>query len=179
MGQLVNNKVVKLYQNKISQLRKDLGRSISVYGTPTKSNCTNCYYDNQRKESTGVYNGTGASPFSAGARCPVCSGKGKIETANITTVNNVTIQWMGSGGNDNLFFEEKIGVFQPGWVRISVNLKDVLTDKSNVNGSTIFDNCDKVVIDSEDCIVKQVIKKGLRDLFTCRVLLRRKSMEAN
>lgn len=175
--QLVGKKIIKIYQKNISQLRKDLGRSITVHMSPTRTLCNNCNYDSQRGESTGVYNGTGAFSFSMGTHCPVCDNKGKLEVADIRTINNVTVKWIDTTSINNQNYEFKIGQGEPGWVRLSVDLSLVLIDKTNLNGDTIFNTCEKVVVDNEDCNVKNVVKKGLKTLYTCRVYLRKKSLD--
>ncbi len=175
---LVDNKTINTYKEVMKQLRKDLGRTITIYCPPTTATCNNCIYDTRTKTSSGVYKpDTGTQLFSEGALCPVCSGHGKIETAVTKVISHATIRWLDN--RDRYFYEEKMGQFQPGWVRIQCTLSEVLKDKSNVNGLTYFDEAVKVTVDGEDCRVKSVTKSGLKDLFTCRVMMRKLSMDTD
>jgi len=63
------------------------------YGNnPSESSlCNNCIFDSISHLSSNVYNNTGPMPFAEGGVCPVCLGKGLINSGIITKQETVNI----------------------------------------------------------------------------------------
>jgi hypothetical protein len=146
VGNFIDDAMVQTFQDTITKVREDLGRTIQIYyktGEPTVVNGT---YDPINKESVGYSDSLTYS-----------------ET--VYTVKNVIIHW---GPEPNPYMDTPGGRLDVGQCRLSVNLKKVLVDQSDVNGDTYFDNCRQVIVDGKTCKpIGPVVKTGLRDLFTC------------
>lgn len=150
MGKYVTDRIVKIYQDIITDVRKDLGKTIYIYyqtGTATTSDSSG--WDPINEE-------------------PVNPSATTTYAESIKTINNVTVRW----GLTDEWIRLPGGALEPKQCRLSMKLADVLIDSSNLDGDTYFHNCRKVVVDGIDCQVKSIIAKtGLRDRFNCRVIV--------
>lgn len=172
---LVTDAHVAIYQNQIKQVRHDLGRTATIYLRPTQTECEWCILDRVNNRSTGVQapnkdweeHTDYVSPKNDRI-CPECSGKGYTEVENTVTA---------LGTKKDLSYNDRedlvAGVFKPGTIRLSFILEDVLVDTSDLEGDTWLDRSIKVNFDGEDYEVVNLVKSGLRDLYTCRVILER------
>ncbi len=57
-----------------------LGKHCSLIFEPRKTRCPNCFWDSQNARSANRPKGGGPQPFPAGGLCPVCNGKGTLDT---------------------------------------------------------------------------------------------------
>lgn len=62
------------------QANGGLGKHCTLLLPPVRVRCPNCKFDVPNKRSANRYNGTGPQPFPYGGLCPVCMGKGTIDT---------------------------------------------------------------------------------------------------
>ena len=151
----VTDRIVKVYQDVLTQVRKDLGRSILIYyQTPGSIPSTS--------------DSDGFDPVNLEPINPTAS---VTYPDQIKTITNVLVKW---GPDTNPWQRLAGGALEPGEARLSMKLTDVLIDSSDLESSTYFQNCRKVIVDGQDCRVKTVIvKSGLRDLFNCKVIVER------
>lgn len=76
-----------LYESSINQLLIDLGYPITLYLSPSESDCPNCGISPDGR-SNGIYNSSNPNAansslnrfFPRGAICPICQGRGKLLT---------------------------------------------------------------------------------------------------
>jgi hypothetical protein len=90
-GNLVSDTVKQVFKERMDELLVDLGRKITLHLKPSVSDCPNCLFDSTRKRSKNIYNSANPNPagglnkqFAKGKRCPVCRGKGILQTARTT-----------------------------------------------------------------------------------------------
>lgn len=89
-GRFVSDALVTLFQDRIKQLIADLGRDVIFILPAHQLDCPNCGFDFANNRSNNIYtsNASGVSfnkSFSAGHRCPVCQGTGKLEFSRQVT----------------------------------------------------------------------------------------------
>jgi len=168
---IVSEATKRLYQKTISQIRKDIGKSIRIHIRPSFENivdeidCPTCEFDPLYRRSKDP-------------DCPTCGGTGKVSAANlpiddlIYTINDCSIVY--GPLTDASFRKVPVGRLEYDQVRISMNLDKVLVDKLNPDGNTYFDLAYKVVIAGYDYEVRDIQKVGLVESFSCRVLLSKK-----
>lgn len=168
------------HQKAIRDVIKGLSRKITVYKQPLKSECTNCYFDKMTNRSTGkckwtieeanakqvVYASSNDNTeqcetkpptnirykwFKHG-RCPICNGKGYIETKRKTWADCL-VTWDPSsrGGANEL-------VYTPAGTEGST----VVQLKTDPKHHNTFKNCDYLVVDGINCkISRPPILRGL------------------
>lgn len=172
---IITDNHVRIYQETITAVRQALGRTATIYLEPTDVDCTYCVYDPIAKKSSGIaetgMDWTTHPDYVAGRNdivCPECNGEGTVET-QVTKTVLATKKDIST--NDRI--DSSAGTFLPATVRLSCDLNDVLVDPTDVNGETWFHRAVKVVYDGESYEVVNPTKSGLRDLYTCRVILER------
>jgi len=150
MAKFVNDKIVKIYQTYLDNIREDLGRPVYIYyqtGSPTTSD------------------GDGWDPINEEPIDPTAT---ITYTESVITVDKVLIKW----GPEDEWMRLAGGALAPNQARLKMKLSKVLVNQSNVNGATYFDNARKVVVDGIDCTVKAGgWKTGLRDLFNLIIIV--------
>jgi len=172
---IITDRHVEIYQTIVSDLRESLGRVATIYLQPTQTDCAWCIYDPIHKRSSGL-EASGyvwsthpdyVSPLNDKV-CPNCGGKGFTYTDNTVTVK-------GTKKELNYSDEEviNIGVFKPGTIRFACDLDDVLVTEGDRDGETYFDRAILVIYEGVRYKVMNISKSGLRDLYTCRVILER------
>ena len=148
MPKLVGDRLVKTFQLYMGQLRKDVGRSIIIWyktGDPT---------------STGAWDPVNEETVS--------SDDTKDDTKTVHTINNVSVRY---GPEPERFISSPGGRLDVDQIRLRCNLEDIIIDGSNINSDTYFDNAIKVIVDGRDYRpITNVIRSGLRDLFTATVI---------
>lgn len=88
----ISDELITIYQERIDALVNQLGKHVLLEFTPTRTPCTNCYYDTIRKRSNGVYRPGGPRPFERGRKCPYCKGRGFLET-QVTECIHALLKW--------------------------------------------------------------------------------------
>lgn len=169
---IITDRHVTIYQTTITAVRDALGRTATIYLKPTTVDCVWCIWDPVYKKSSGKpasgYTWSTHPNYKNDKVCPNCDGKGVTQTENTETVK---------GTKKDLSYNDRadlpMGNFKPGTLRFSCDLNDVLVDSDDVDGDTHFHRAIKVVLDGESYEVVNVSKSGLRDLYTCRVILER------
>ena len=174
MAKLITDRHIQIYQTMISQSREDLGRTATIYLEPTKTECAWCLLDPIHDVSAGIaasgYTWSDHEDYTSYNQtiCPECGGIG------YTTVENTqTVKGSKKDLSYNQSEDKDVGKFRPGTIRFSCDLNDVLVDSTDINGDTYFDRAIKVVLDGEVYQIVNTTKGGLRDLYTCRVILER------
>ena len=176
---IITDRHIHIYQDTITDVRNSLGRIATIYLAPTNVDCAWCILDPVSNRSSGVpepdvrwedhpnYSTTYNIKI-----CPECNGKGYVQTDNTETVNGTK---KDLSYNDNN--ESSVGFFRPGTIRFSCDLDKVLVTPGDRNGQTYFDIAIKVVLDGETYKVLNTSKSGLRDLYTCRVIMERTNLQ--
>lgn len=168
------------HRKAIRDVIKGLSRKVLIYKQPIKSECPNCYYDKLTNRSTGKCKWTITEAEAKQAdyasthlnteqcdtkpatnirykwfkygRCPICNGKGYIETKRRIWADCLVIWEPGARGAANEM------VYTPAGTEGStvVQLK---TDPKYFN---TFKNCDYLVVDGINCkISRPPILRGL------------------
>ena len=172
---IVTDRHVEIYQTVITDLRQSLGRNALVYLEPSRTLCAWCILDSVSKKSSGVeapgYDWVDhtdyKSPYNKKV-CPNCNGAG------YTTVDNVvTVKGTKKDLSYNRREDSEVGVFKPGTIRFACDLDDALITAGDREGDTYFDRAIKVTYDGDTYEVVNTSRSGLRDLYTCRVILER------
>jgi hypothetical protein len=87
-GKLVSSKLKAVFKSKMYELMSDLGRTITLHMPPSVADCPNCLWDHRKKKSRNTYDSTNTNtnpgplhkPFLDGQVCPVCNGRGVLNT---------------------------------------------------------------------------------------------------
>jgi hypothetical protein len=81
MSDPITPEVDQQFTREIRQLTLSLSQRSQFFAVfaDQRAKCNNCVWDPVRKCSSGTYNGGGPKAFSGGT-CPVCRGKGELET---------------------------------------------------------------------------------------------------
>lgn len=148
----------KKYTTIIRDIIDDLGRPVEVFKKPSKYECLNCHYDKLKDSSTGICKWTPAEAFqkqsdyenSGGVgtrykffskgRCPICKGKGYLETIRKVWVK-CKITWDPEA--DGTLVHDSPGVAGS----TSVELK---TDPKYLD---LFKNCVYLKVDNMECVL--------------------------
>lgn len=147
------------YQKRMRDVVKGLSRKVAVYMPPIKSECVNCYYDKMTDKSTGKCKwtpmeaitqqqayvasggiGTQYKYFLKG-RCPVCRGKGYLETQRKRWADCLVIWDPESRGFGNSTTYTSAGTEGSTIVELKTEPKYFDT----------FKNCVKITVDGVDC----------------------------
>lgn len=115
----IKSKTKKKFQKRIRDVVQGLSRPVQIYKQPLKAECPNCYYDKLTDKSTGegkwtyseavqkqadyiANNGVGLRyKFFVKGRCPVCSGRGYLETHRRVWVDSLIIWEPSKSGGSN------------------------------------------------------------------------------
>jgi hypothetical protein len=142
------------YKKIWNKVRDEISRCFYVVTFSRTSVCNNCYYSDADKASSGRYKPGGPVPFNYG-RCPVCHGKGVIETKLRKKIKG-DIVWKGRASavaKENLITFYIPGEEDMNIVRIKVGLchKDLI------------DNADHIIVDGYKCtILKPLAEAGIQ-----------------
>ena len=172
---LVGIKTKDGYKRSMRELVKNLGRSVDVYKSSIKKECTNCFYDKTTDASTGKCRWTAVEASAKQAasgntklmykffrvgRCPVCLGKGFTEIHRREVVTCL-VNWNPSEDNTNDLVYSSAGSTGSTFVRLK-------TDPKYLN---LFKDSVKIVIDGIDCILTgPPVIRGLGNQTTLIVL---------
>lgn len=139
-----------------------LGRKVTVYKQPIKSECPNCFFDKMTGRSTGKCKWTPAEALAKNdttrykyflrGRCPICKGQGYLEVQRRTWVNClVTWDPMQRGYGNQL-------TYTPAGTEGST----IVQLKTNPKYYDTFKNCIKILVDGVECkISRPPILRGL------------------
>lgn len=144
----VRPKTKERYKRTMRSVIKGLGRNVAIYKQPVKSECPNCWFDKYTNRSSGKCKWTEAEAdaearytyFRIG-RCPVCLGKGYLETQRKIWVDCL-VSWNPSerrGGNEM--------IYTPAGTEGST----VVRLKSDPKHYNNFKDCSKLEIDGIEC----------------------------
>lgn len=158
------------FQDRIRDVVKGLSRKVAVYKQPIKSECPNCYYDKLTNASTGVCKWTPLEAINKQneleetgevvirykyfikGRCPVCLGKGFIETLRRVWIDCL-VTWnpeSRSGGNEL--------TYTPAGTEGST----IVNLKTHPKHTDLLKNCSKIIIDGVECkLSRPPILRGL------------------
>jgi len=168
------------HRKAIRDVIKGLSRKVLIYKQPIKSECPNCYYDKLTNRSTGKCKWTIAEAdakqiaYAIGTpnmqqcdtkpptnirykwfkygRCPVCNGRGYIETKRRTWADCLVIWDPGARGGSNEMIYTPAGTEGSTVVQLKTDPKYFDT----------FKNCDYLVIDGINCkISRPPVLRGL------------------
>ena len=165
MRDRIGLKTKRRYKRRMLDVIVDgLGKPVLVYKQSSKHNCDNCYFDETTNKSTNKckwtlieslqkqndFESSGGSGirykyFSKG-RCPVCSGKGFLETVRRMRIK-CKVTWNPSSKSyDNAI------VFTS-----AVTEGAILVElKTNPKYLDLFNNSTKIVVDNVECVLASV-----------------------
>lgn len=158
------------YQKRIRDVVQGLSRKVAIYRQPLKSECPNCYYDKLTDRSTGKCKWTLAQALTKQAewaaagnvsthykyflkgRCPVCKGRGYIETARRTWADCLVTWDPDARGFGNEMTYTPAGTEGSTIVQL----------KTDPKYFDAFRNCQKIVVDGIECkLSKPPVLRGL------------------
>ena len=157
----ISSKTKNRFKNSIRGLIKGLSRKVLVYKNPIKNECVNCYFDKFTGRSSGKCcwtveeveaknDSTKYKWFRAG-RCPICSGKGYLETKRKIWISCL-VTWEPNMRFDNILTHTPAGVE-------GATLVQLKTDPKYYD---LFKNCVSIVVDDVECrLSKPPILRGL------------------
>jgi len=147
----IGRKTKRRYRDTIRDVIKKLSRKVQVYKQPVKSECPNCYYDKMTASSTGKCKWTAAEALAQNdptrfkyfqfGRCPICNGKGYLETQRKVWVDCLVVWDPAQRGTGNQM------IYTPAGTEGST----VVQLKSHPKNFDTFKNCSKIVIDGVEC----------------------------
>jgi len=166
----IHKKTKDRYKRRMKDVVKGLSRKVAVYKQPAKSECPNCYYEKLTNRSTGKCKWTlsetitkQAEWISSGGvgtrykyflkgRCPICTGKGYLETVRRTWVDCLVTWDPSARGFGN----------QVTYTPAGTEGSTIVQLKSDPKNFDIFKNCSKIVVDGTDCrLSKPPLLRGL------------------
>lgn len=160
MANFVGADVKQIFNNTIDKLRQDIGRPVVVISTATTIDCPNCGWDDFKKRSNGRYEPD--SPYPAGItgpvdfvsqnklHCPVCGGKGRIETAE----NRSNVICLIS-----VLAKEDAEV-----TPLGKNYSRNYELSATIDNQASFEKAEYVIVDGQVCKVVGVTPGGIGDL---------------
>ncbi len=170
MRNRIRPKTKRKFRKAIRDVIKGLSRKVLVYKQPIKNECPNCYYDKMTASSTGKCKWTAvtapqqqAAWIAAGnaglrykyflrGRCPVCLGKGYIETLRKTWADCLVTWDPDQRGVGNQM------VYTPAGTEGST----IVQLKAHPKYFDLFKNCDYIVVDNVPCkISRPPLLRGL------------------
>ena len=167
----IRKKTKDRFKRRIQDAIKGLSKRIQVYKQPIKSECPNCFFDKMTNSSTGKCKWTALEAtikqqeyedansaaalrykyFKVG-RCPVCKGKGFLETQRKVWLNAL-VTW---NPKDSKTYNDTS--FTPAGLVGST----VAELKTNPDYYKLFKDCTKVVIDGFNCkVAAPPLRRGL------------------
>jgi len=164
----ISLKTKNRFKNSMRDVVSGLGKDVTVYKQPLKAECLNCFYDKLTNSSTGKCKWTALEAItkqadylaSGGAglqykffkvgRCPVCKGKGFLETPRKVWVNTL-VTWNPQNRGNTL------RTTPAGYEGATV--AELKTDPKY---HKLFRDCQKVVIEGNVCkLAKPPVLRGL------------------
>jgi len=166
IGDKTKERFKAIMQNTI----KGLGRRVQVYKPSARGECPNCFFDKSTNSSTGTCKWTALEAntkqteyeivtgptatlrykFFKVGRCPICKGKGFLETPRKVWVEAL-ITWNPGGGGNNM---SRTPAGSEGATVIEL--------KTDPRFYELFKNCEKVIIDKIECrLAKVPMLRGL------------------
>jgi len=169
-------KTKERYRKAMQDVIKGLGRKVLVFKQPIKNECPNCFYDKFTSSSTGNCKwtaqeardkqdalGPGAQllyKFFRVGRCPVCKGRGYLETQRRSWVDCL-VTWNPSEDSSNNLTFTPAGTEGSTVVRLKTDPKYFDT----------FKNCQKMLIDGIECkLSKPPTLRGLGNQTTLIIM---------
>ncbi len=164
VGSRIRPKTKEKFKNAIQSVIDGLSRSVLVYKQPLKSECTNCFYDKMTDSSTGKckwspvealqkqkeWEDLGFSTirykYFVKGRCPVCKGKGYLETVRKAWINCL-VTWNPSS-------RDYIGEIT--YTPAGTEGSSVVMLKTNPKHLDLFKNADKIVVDDVECKISRL-----------------------
>lgn len=157
----IGNKTKNRFKRSIRDLIKRLSRKVLVYKQPIKNECPNCYYDKMTGTSTGKCTSTTVAEANAKqteweqtsgfdslqykwfkhGRCPVCLGRGYLETKRRTYVDGLITWNPDQRGFGNTFSFTSAGNEGSTLVQLKTHPKNF----------DLFKNCAYIVVDNVEC----------------------------
>jgi len=177
---LIKTKHNSLFQNLISLLMQDLGRTITVYNRATGIDCTYCKRDFKTGRSSGIPEigkvwSTHTNYDGVGLTCPECSGKGILNTTTTTSVTNVIIEDISG-----LQIEHgKYAFFKIGTKKLTGKLSLILKTSTDENSEDIIQYADKIVIDGDDYRLVNMNRTGIKDRYLFEAIVERINLIEN
>lgn len=166
----IHPKTKEKFRKAIQDVVKGLSRKVSVYQQPSKGECPNCYYDKMTDSSTGKCQWTPEEAlqrqqdweasgnvsirykYFLKGRCPVCKGKGYLETLRKRWIDCL-VTW----NPDQKSFGNEM-TYTPAGSEGST----LVALKSHPKNFDLFKNCQKIVVDGIDCkLARPPILRGL------------------
>ena len=166
----IRDKVKRKFQNAMRDVVKGLSRSVLVYKQPIKSECTNCYFDKLTDRSTGkckwnfeqapikqkewedAGNAIPRYKYFVRGRCPICMGKGYLETHRRTWIDCLVTWDPDAGSASNSFIMTPAGTEGSTIVQLK-------TEPCHYN---TFKDCTRILVDNVECkLSKPPIMRGL------------------
>lgn len=171
MKDRIGRKTKERYRNRIRDVVIDgLGRPVLVYKQPATFECDNCYFDKFTNKSSGKckwtlreslqkqreYEGAGGQgiryKYFVKGRCPVCKGKGFLETSRRTRIKCKVTWQPTSKSYDNALVFTSAGT--EGSILVEL--------KTHPKYYKLFENCKKVVVDGVECVLASLpVVRGL------------------
>lgn len=164
----ISTKAKNRFKKAIQEVIEGLGVKVQVYKQSLKSECPNCFYDKLTDSSTGKCKWTALEAtnnqiayIAAGniglrykffkvGRCPVCKGKGFLETPRKVWINSLVTWNPLNRGND---LRSTSAGFE------GATIAELKTDPKYY---TVFKDCKKVIIEGNSCkLVKPPVLRGL------------------
>lgn len=165
----IGRKTKDRFRRAIRDVVNGLSRRIQVYKQSLKHDCPNCYYDKLTNSSTGKCKWTALEArdkqteyetstgktnlmykFFKVGRCPICRGKGFLETPRKVWISAL-VTW-NPGNRNNTAVDTPAG-FE------GATLIELKTDPKYYK---LFRNCEKVIIDKNVCkLAKPPVLRGL------------------
>lgn len=163
----IKKKTRDKFRRRIRDVVKDLSRPVEVYKQPIKHECFNCYYDKLTDSSTNrckwtltealqkqqEYENAGGIGLNyryfAKGRCPVCKGRGYLETVRKVWID-CKITWAPGSGNDMVY------------TAAGTEGSTIVELKVDPRYCDIFKNCRSIRVDGIECkLSKAPILRGL------------------
>ncbi len=161
----ISTKTKDRFKRSMKKVISTLSRKILLYKQPLKSECFNCFYDKLTNSSTGKCKwtplearnkqqelGSGADlkyKFFKVGRCPICKGKGFLETLRRVWVDCL-VTWSPNERNDLTFNTA------------GTECSTIVELKTETRHFELFKNCDKLIIDGVTCrLSRPPILRGL------------------
>lgn len=157
----VGKKTKDRYKRRVQGLIKDLSRKVIVYKQSIKNECQNCYFDKMTQRSTGkckwtaveadAKNNPARYKYFRFGRCPICQGKGYLETIRRTCVPCL-VTWNPTDRRGAELVYTPAGTEGSTIVRL----------KTDPKYFDIFKNSDKLIVDGIECKISRLpVKRGL------------------
>ena len=147
----IGDKTKRAYKGTIRDVIKKLSRKVLVYKQPVKSECLNCFYDKLTGRSTGKCKWTAIEVIDKNdfsrykyfkfGRCPICNGKGYIETQRKAWVDCLVIWNPDQRGSGNEI------IYTPAGTEGST----VVQLKAHPKYFDLFRNCYRLEVDGISC----------------------------